>query len=192
MRYDKLAEFGNINNVGKMTEGLAQWIATLRGMDYKEIMKVLENKTVADIDFYHARTVATLLNQSFFEGDTAGEVTNMPNFIRPTNEFALILGMRFRIATAAVVKESVWVPGIAGIEMNSTFNFTANGTVVRSAYPVMASVAAAEDIDQGIIQFDQPIIIGDQEPFRIDVTFDTAPAATTNLLIELLGIGTIS
>lgn len=192
MRYDKLAEFGNINNVGKMTEGLAQWIATLRGMDYKKIMEVLENKTVADIDFYHARSVAAVTAQDFFNGDAGGEVTNMISFVRPTNEFALILGMRFRIGLAANVDETVWVPGLVGIEMNGTFNFTANGVVVRSNYPLLASVNAPEDIDQGVIQFAQPIIIGDQEPFRIDVRFDTAPAATTNLLIELFGIGTIS
>lgn len=191
MRYNKLAELGNINNVGKMTQGLAQWISVLRGMDYKSILKVLENKTVADINFFHARTVAAVIAQNFFHGPTAGEWTNMPDFVRPTNEYALILGMRFRIGLAASVDETVWVPGIPGIEQNGTFTFQVNSVVQRNAYPLLASVNAPEDIDQGVIQFDQPIVIGDQEPFRIDVAFATAPAATTNLLIELIGIGTI-
>lgn len=192
MRYSKLAELGQINSVGKMTEGLARWIATLRKMDYEEILNVLYNKTVADINFFHGRTVAALIAQNFFDGDTGGEFTNMPQFIRPTNEFALILGMRLSEGANANVEQTVWTPGLATVIKNGTFNFTVNGVIYRSNYPLLASIAAAEDIDQGIIQFDQPILIGDQEPFKIDVAFETAPVATTNLLIELIGIGTIS
>ena len=192
MRYSKLAEFGNINNVGKMTEGLAQWIAVLRKMDLNDITKILENKTVADIDFYHGQSVAAVNAKSFFTGDTAGQFTNMADFVRPAKEYALILGMRLRIGVNAAVDETVWVPGLVGVEMNGTFTFVENGVVQRNKYPLMASVSAPEDIDQGIIQFAQPIIIGDQEPFSIDVNFSNPPAANTNLLIELIGIGTIS
>jgi len=192
MRYSKLAELGNINSVGRMTKGLAEWIATVRDLNVQQITKILENKTVADINFFNGRTLAGIDNANFFDGSVDSTYTNMPDFVRPTNEFFLIMGMRLKSGLNANVNATVWTNGIATAEMNGTFTFFVNGVKYRAAYPLFASVPAAEDIDQGVIQFDSPIIIGDQEPFNIRVQLENNGAATFNLLIELIGIGTIS
>lgn len=191
-RYSKLAELGNINSVGQMTKGLAAWIATVRKLTVPQIISILENKTVADINFFDGRSLGGINNASFFEGAVNATYTNMPDFVRPTNEFALILAMRIKSGIDANVNATVWANGIATAEMNGTFTFFVNGVKQRARFPLFAAIPAAEDVDQGLIQFDSPIIVGDQEPFNIDVLLENNAAANFNILIELIGIGTIS
>jgi len=193
MRYSKLADIGNISRVGAQVAGLARWIATVRDMTPKEILTVLENKTVADINFFHGRTSSAVTNQVLFEGDTGGEFTNLTQFIRPTNEFSLITSIRIKSAIAVGAPDvQVWANGVATVDMNGDWTWTVNGTVYRRRYPIFASVPAPEDIDQGVIQLDTPVVIGDQEEQDIRLRWPNATAANFNILFELIGIGTIS
>ncbi len=192
MRYSQLANLGNIDMVGAQIAGLARWVATVRDMDENQVMKLLENKTVADIDFFHARAVNTALTQTFFEGDTGGEFTNLNSFLLPTNEFALITAIRIKSAVNATLVASVWTNGVATLDQNAFFTFTVNGVTYRRNFPLLASISAPEDIDQGIIQLNTPIVIGDQEPFSIRIDWEAATVANLNIGIELLGIGTIA
>ncbi len=155
--------------------------------------RAMGNKVLADISFYHAKTVVGVgTTQTFFNGSTASQTTNLSEFIRPQDEHTLITRLKFSEGINASVPATVWTQGLATAPLqNGTFTIEINGVLRLKKYPLVDSVVSTES-DAGIIELLTPIVWGAQEDLKITTNFDVAPAvANTNMLVQIAGIGLV-
>lgn len=156
--------------------------------------KVNLNKSIGQLEIYDQQVVAAVTQANFFTGQVAANRTNLLNsFTRPEGEHMIITSIKISDGLAANIEDTDWAIGASTADVkNGLMTVTSNGTVFLKNYPLLAANDEVTDDSRGTIFLSEPIFWAGQTSLEVQVTFPSAPAATTNLRVSVVGVGTLS
>lgn len=156
--------------------------------------KVNIGKSIGQLEIYDQQAVAGVTQARFFTGQVAANRTNLQNsFTRPEGEHMIITGIKVYDGLAANIEDTDWVLGCSTADVkNGLVTVSSNGTVFLRNYPLVAANDETTDDSRGTIFLSEPIFWAGQTELEVNVTFPSAPAATTNLRMAVVGVGTLS
>lgn len=153
-------------------------------------------KSIAQLAYYDQQAVPTVAGQQqvYFVGTVSAARTNLGNsFNRAQAEHMIITGIQVNDGNNAVITATDWVTGASlPATKNATFTVVVNGVTYVKDYPMVNANDEVTDDTRGVIWLSEPIFWPGQTELRITVTFPAAGAASDNLRITVLGVGTVA
>lgn len=158
-------------------------------------LRVDQAKSIATLAFYDQQPVpAAPQVLQFFSGTFSTSRTNLPNsFVRPQAEHMIITAVQVFDGNNAAIQATDWVTGASlPAVKNATMSIIANGIVYLRNFPLLQGNDEVTDDSRGQIFLPEPILWPAQTDLQITVNFPTAGAASDNIRIGIIGVGTVS
>lgn len=158
-------------------------------------LRVDQAKSIATMAWYDQQPLpAAGQTLQFFTGAFAVNRTNLPNsFVRPQAEHTIITAVKIYDGNNATIQSTDWNVGCTlPATKNATMTIVANGVTYVRNMPLLQANDEVTDESRGTIYLAEPVIWPAQTDLQISVLFPTAPAASDNIRLEVVGIGTVS
>ena len=153
-------------------------------------------KSIAQLAYYDQQAIPNVAGQQqvYFVGQVGANRTNLGNsFTRAQAEHMIITGIQVNDGNNAVIQDTDWATGSSLVPTkNATATVVVNGVTYLKDYPLVNASDETTDDTRGIVWLTEPIFWPGQTELRITVTFPSAGAASDNLRITVIGVGTVA
>lgn len=155
---------------------------------------VEQDKTLAQVEFFHAKVIGATTSSTFFTGSTDSAVTNLDSFKRSQSEHMVIYAIRVLEGNDATLAATDWVVAGTGADWvkNGTITLSSNGVKLLDKLPLIGALTSEAAGDEyGCLKLNIPLFWGAQSSIKVDFETSVAGAASDNLQISLIGLALV-
>ena len=151
-------------------------------------------KSIAQLSYFDQKSFAGVTNVPMFTGTFNTNNSNLgDSYIRPQGEHMVIQRLRFlEYVGANPIQNAAWNYGLTQEEfVNGTFTIQSNGVVFVRDMPMTVNPNSTDET-LGFLELPIPIFWAAQTKIEVSISLKTVGIATSNIRVELHGMGTVS